>query len=321
MRVRPSSFAAVVLVIATSACGSGGAAPVGPTTAAGVATGAPAPTSGSSGMSATPTSMASSTTSTAGSQQVSINKTVWLGADEVLLQTMTVDKVSGIRLEGKVINRNTVDIEGQKALSDMLPWLATDSANIEMSGEFPTIPVGTTMKVVWKNVYDLTTVPDLTQAKLVFGSGQTNQSIVPLDGSPVTTFAAKIDPLGVITIPSKAYTTTITNSIYRAGFGRESKGHRELIIRVELVGRLAQTGGYGVTTSAFVLVDKAGNRLVGDSVAYGGFLNVVLGQDRRADGWVRFYVDDFVGPFTLETTTHEVRDSKGTAPIPNFGQG
>ncbi len=300
--------------LALGACGGGGSGTSSTSTAAQTST------TSSTSTTSTTTSTSSTTTSTTTTPDKAsypLDRTAWVGADEVHFIAATVDPATAtVEIQGEVTNHNLSDQAGSDIILLTPVYLVSGASTIRVSNTSvqPTL-IGQTTSFTWQGSIPAESPFDFSQADLVLGAGTENQSTVPFDNRDVETFVPTFDTAKGTTVKNKAYRADVVGSILRATYTGASKGGRELLIHVKVTGVFSQVGGYRVNADGFVIVDSTGQRILGEATTEGHLMLTVLDKDKRADDWVMFRVEDTQGPYKLEASSPDVPKSTATVDL------
>jgi hypothetical protein len=238
----------------------------------------------------------------AAEESITVNKTVYVSGTRIDVQTVRLSSTQ-IRVEARVTNQNVTD----KSVEDHLfrtPVLLEDAAGnrreLAISDVRP-IPVGSFMPMTWTaDQRD----PQVTRSapRLVFGSGENNQSFVPLLAGPAQTFVPKVG-FGVgASIESPEVSSQILDSKLRTTYRGELKGQYSVYIRVKVTGKVKTSADQYVGMDMYTLTLPSGNKV---RAAYDGYndgeiLNGAINADKPHTGWLMFVVSEVSGPMTLE---------------------
>lgn len=234
---------------------------------------------------------------------IALNKTVYVhgtrldvtsvaaAAGEITVKARATNENIGEPAFQDILQRTGVTIEGADSVRASL--LVTD---------VPPTPAGTSSTLVWTG-----RAPeglDLATARLVFGATTENQSFLPIGPGAATTFVPKIGFGVKTTWASPTMRVEILDSKLRAAYRNEAKGTYLLDLKVRLTGLTRTPGGTFVAIAQFEITSPSGRKVRAD---YDGSQDVsplgdVVNQNTRADGWLRFAIDETKGTFNLTYT-------------------
>jgi hypothetical protein len=242
---------------------------------------------------------------------VTVNKTIYISGTRVEVQTVTIDG-SAFRVAAKVINENVTD----QAVLDQLsrtPVLIENSAGVraELSiSDVRSIPVGSFSPITWSGSQGNSLITT-TDARLLFGSAQNNQSFVPLGLGAPTTFVPKVNFGRGSTIDTSVARVEVLETKLRATYRNEEKGQYALYARIKVTGKVFSAGGTYVGMNMFTLTLPSGNRALAtyDGYSDGDPLNGVVNENVSITQWIMFLVSETAGPVSLEFKDGEVSGS------------